>query len=72
MTDDQLNDLWTEITRTASAGARVIFRTAAEASLLPGRVVDGAARPVGLSRGEVARLLGRATARRSMAASTSM
>ncbi len=40
MTDLQLNDLWREITRTARPGARVIFRTAAEASLLPGRVDD--------------------------------
>lgn len=40
MTDAQLNDLWTEITRTARPGARVIFRTAAEPSLLPGRVDD--------------------------------
>ena len=38
MTDAQLNALWTEITRTARPGARVIFRTAAEPSLLPGRV----------------------------------
>jgi S-adenosylmethionine-diacylglycerol 3-amino-3-carboxypropyl transferase len=38
MTDDQLNALWSEITRTARPGARVIFRTAAEPSLLPGRV----------------------------------
>ena len=38
MTDRQLNDLWTEITRTADAGAVVIFRTAAEASILPGRL----------------------------------
>ena len=38
MTDAQLNALWIEITRTASPGARVIFRTAAEASVLPGRV----------------------------------
>ena len=38
MTDEQLNALWTEITRTAAPGARVIFRTAAEPSLLPGRV----------------------------------
>lgn len=38
MTDEQLNALWREITRTARAGARVIFRTAAEPSLLPGRV----------------------------------
>ncbi len=38
MTDDQLNALWTEITHSAAPGARVIFRTAAEPSLLPGRV----------------------------------
>jgi S-adenosylmethionine-diacylglycerol 3-amino-3-carboxypropyl transferase len=38
MTDAQLNALWNEITRTARPGARVIFRTAAEPSLLPGRV----------------------------------
>ncbi len=40
MTDTQLNALWREITRTARPGARVIFRTAAEPSLLPGRVED--------------------------------
>lgn len=38
MNDDQLNALWTEISRTAAPGARVIFRTAAEPSLLPGRL----------------------------------
>ncbi|MCK3776319.1 DUF3419 family protein [Ensifer sesbaniae] len=38
MTDQQLNDLWTEITRTADSSAVVIFRTAAEDSILPGRV----------------------------------
>jgi S-adenosylmethionine-diacylglycerol 3-amino-3-carboxypropyl transferase len=38
MTDEQLNALWSEITRTAASGARVIFRTAAAPSLLPGRV----------------------------------
>jgi S-adenosylmethionine-diacylglycerol 3-amino-3-carboxypropyl transferase len=38
MTDGQLNTLWTEIIRTAAIGARVIFRTAAEPSILPGRV----------------------------------
>jgi S-adenosylmethionine-diacylglycerol 3-amino-3-carboxypropyl transferase len=38
MTDARLNELWREITRTARRGARVIFRTAAEPSLLPGRV----------------------------------
>jgi S-adenosylmethionine-diacylglycerol 3-amino-3-carboxypropyl transferase len=40
MTDAQLNALWREITRTAKPGARVIFRTAAEPSLLPGRLKD--------------------------------
>ncbi|MHC1548426.1 BtaA family protein [Phyllobacterium sp. K27] len=40
MNDTQLNELWTEITRTAAPGARVIFRTAAEPSLLSGRVDD--------------------------------
>ncbi len=38
MTDVQLDALWNEITRTARPGARVIFRTAAGPSLLPGRV----------------------------------
>jgi S-adenosylmethionine-diacylglycerol 3-amino-3-carboxypropyl transferase len=38
MSDTQLNALWREITRTARPGARVIFRTAAEPSSLPGRV----------------------------------
>jgi S-adenosylmethionine-diacylglycerol 3-amino-3-carboxypropyl transferase len=38
MSDRQLNELWTEITRTAAPGARVIFRTADAPSLLPGRV----------------------------------
>jgi S-adenosylmethionine-diacylglycerol 3-amino-3-carboxypropyl transferase len=40
MSDQQLNDLWREITRTARLGARVIFRTAAEPSPLPARVDD--------------------------------
>nr|WP_245430982.1 DUF3419 family protein [Rhodoplanes roseus] len=40
MTDAQLDALWREITRTAKPGARVIFRTAAEPSLLPGRLDD--------------------------------
>ena len=38
MTDAQLNALWSEIDRTAAAGARVIFRTAAEESVIEGRV----------------------------------
>jgi hypothetical protein len=36
MTDSQLSELWAEITRTATPGARVIYRTAAAASPLPG------------------------------------
>lgn len=38
MTDAQLTALWTELTRTAKPCARVVFRTAAAPSLLPGRV----------------------------------
>ncbi len=38
MSDAQLNELWREITRTAAPGARVIFRTAAPESVLPGRI----------------------------------
>ena len=38
MSDQDLGQLWTEITRTARPGARVIFRTAGEATILPGRV----------------------------------
>lgn len=38
MTDAQLNSLWREIARTAKPDARVIFRTAAKPSLLPGRL----------------------------------
>lgn len=38
MNDTQLTRLWSEITRTARSGGRVLFRTAAEPSLLPGRV----------------------------------
>jgi S-adenosylmethionine-diacylglycerol 3-amino-3-carboxypropyl transferase len=40
MSDQQLNELWREITRTARRDARVIFRTAAEPSPLPARVDD--------------------------------
>lgn len=38
MTDAQLNALWREISRTARRGARAVFRTAGQASILPGRV----------------------------------
>ncbi|OYW54023.1 MAG: S-adenosylmethionine--diacylglycerol 3-amino-3-carboxypropyl transferase [Hyphomicrobium sp. 32-62-53] len=40
MNDAVLTELWTEITRTARPGARVIFRTAGEESILPGRIPD--------------------------------
>lgn len=40
MTDAQLTALWSEVTRTARPGARVLFRTAAEPTLLPGRLPD--------------------------------
>lgn len=40
MTDAQLVQLWSEITRTAGPGARVLFRTAGEPDILPGRVPD--------------------------------
>jgi S-adenosylmethionine-diacylglycerol 3-amino-3-carboxypropyl transferase len=40
MDDQQLTRLWGEITRTAKPGSRVLFRTAAEPTLLPGRVPD--------------------------------
>ena len=40
MSDADLTALWTEIVRTARPGARVIFRTAADERLLPGRLPD--------------------------------
>ena len=40
MTDDQLTELWTEIARTSKPGSRVIFRTAGEPTILPGRIPD--------------------------------
>src|SRR3546814_15078703 len=40
MSDAPLTGLWAEVTRTARPGARVLFRTAAEPSLLPGRLPD--------------------------------
>ncbi len=38
MTDAQLNALWAQVCRTARPGARVLFRTADEPTLLPGRL----------------------------------
>ena len=40
MTDAQLSALWTQITRTARPGARILFRTAGEADIIPGRIPD--------------------------------
>ena len=40
MTDDQLSALWEQITRTATPGARVLFRTGGAPDILPGRVPD--------------------------------
>lgn len=40
MNDADLTALWAQITRTAKPGARVIFRTAADERLLPGRIPD--------------------------------
>ncbi len=40
MNDATLTELWREIRRTSRSGARVIFRTAADERLLPGRVPD--------------------------------
>lgn len=40
MSDGQLNALWRAITTTARPGSRVLFRTAAAETLLPGRLDD--------------------------------
>ncbi|MES2442188.1 MAG: DUF3419 family protein [Pseudomonadota bacterium] len=40
MTDEQLTNLWTEITRTAKPGARVLYRTAAVPDVVPGHIPD--------------------------------
>ncbi|WP_086608288.1 DUF3419 family protein [Erythrobacter donghaensis] len=40
MNNAQLDELWGRITRASRPGARVLFRTAAEPSLLPGRLDD--------------------------------
>ncbi|MDB5649510.1 MAG: S-adenosylmethionine--diacylglycerol 3-amino-3-carboxypropyl transferase [Hyphomicrobiales bacterium] len=40
MSDADLTSLWYEIERTSRPGARIIFRTAADERLLPGRVPD--------------------------------
>jgi len=40
MNDGQLDELWGRITRASRPGARVLFRTAAEPTMLPGRLDD--------------------------------
>ncbi|MGE3245555.1 MAG: DUF3419 family protein [Beijerinckiaceae bacterium] len=40
MNDATLTELWTSITQAARPGARVIFRTAADERLLPGRIPE--------------------------------
>jgi S-adenosylmethionine-diacylglycerol 3-amino-3-carboxypropyl transferase len=40
MSDADLTELWTQMTRVARPGARVIFRTAGCETILPGRVPD--------------------------------
>lgn len=41
MSDEQLNDVWQAITHAAAPGSRVIFRTAGESTILPGRLDAG-------------------------------
>ena len=38
LSDQDLTQLWRAITRTSRSDARVIFRTAGEATILPGRL----------------------------------
>ena len=71
MNDAELTALWTEITRTARSGARVIFRTAAAERLLPGRVPDERARARGATKTSSAASLADRIGRRSTAPSTS-
>jgi len=56
MTDAQLDALWSEIVRTAKPGARVIFRTAGEETILPGRVPDAILSRFGYDREACRRL----------------
>ena len=59
MDDDKLRDLWTEITRTARPGARVVFRTAAEDSVVTGRLPPEILDRWAYDRAECARLVER-------------
>lgn len=40
MTDEQLTRLWSEITRTAKPGSRVLYRTAAAPDVVPGHIPE--------------------------------
>lgn len=40
MTDEQLTRIWTEITRTARPGARVLYRTAAVPDVVKGHIPE--------------------------------
>lgn len=40
MTDEQLTALWSEVTRTAKPGSRVLYRTAAAPDVVPGHIPD--------------------------------
>ena len=71
MNDATLTALWRQILRTARPGARVIFRTAADERLLPGRVPDSILQAFRY-QAERSRSSARATARRSTAPSISM
>jgi S-adenosylmethionine-diacylglycerol 3-amino-3-carboxypropyl transferase len=59
MDDAQLTALWQEITRTARPGARVLFRTAAEDTVLPGRIPDAIASRWSYSEAEARDLIRR-------------
>ncbi len=59
MTEADLDELWREITRTARAGARVIFRTAGIDTILPGRIADETLRQWDYRREQSLQLTGR-------------
>lgn len=40
MRPDQLTELWSEMTRTAAPGARIVFRTAGNASIVDGKIPE--------------------------------
>ena len=66
-----LTRLWQQITRTARPGARVIFRTAARESVLPGRLPESLLVALALRSRQIKRIGAPATAPPSTAASIS-